>query len=81
MSRNQAIDLSSQWVQARYPITPPLGMVWQITEAETDCRHLLGKWVVTFCCSWDTDALGLPLTLILLVDTSTGIVQPMPIDV
>jgi hypothetical protein len=37
--------------------------------------ELIGKWVVSFFCSWDTDEAGMPETLHVYVDDSTGEVE------
>lgn len=34
--------------------------------------ELIGKWVVMFFCSWDTDEAGMPKTLHVFVDDVTG---------
>jgi hypothetical protein len=39
-------------------------------------RHS-GRWFVSFFCDWQTDALGLPGTLNVVVDRTTGPVRPL----
>lgn len=41
-------------------------------------RYLANKWVVSFCGSWDTDALGMPMGLQVVVDDATGQAERLP---
>ena len=39
-----------------------------------DASRLVGKWLVGFFMSWDTDAAGMPETLFVMVDDANGTV-------
>src|SRR5713101_2920043 len=94
MTREDAITRANAWVQAHFAVVPPVGFVIRfdralftrfqlengIDPAEADLQGLFGKWMISYHCSWDTDALGLPLTLHVLVDDSTGIAERLPFD-
>jgi hypothetical protein len=87
---DEAIRVAATWVWGRYPVVPPVNCALEMTEqtlgqarrhlpggsAEEAVRLLRGTWFVSFFCSWDTDALGLPQTLNVLVDKISGEVQP-----
>jgi hypothetical protein len=61
MNEQLAIEVASEWVRSRYPVVPPI-----LTPIRVD--HY---WSIAFFCSWDTDALGMPETLIVAVDDKT----------
>jgi len=42
---------------------------------------LMGKWIVSFRCSWDTDDAGLPETLHVSVDDTKGEAERTDLDV
>jgi hypothetical protein len=76
MTKEEAIARASEWVRAQYPVVPPMGLATRLTlpegvevsPAETkELQAVACKWMVSFCCSWDTDALGFPLQLHVLV--------------
>jgi hypothetical protein len=94
MIESQAIGAAKDWVRAHFPTVPPVAIALHLSRerladsginlASEDPREvelLSGKWVVTFRCSWDTDALGMPPTLIVAVDESgqvTRLDEPSP---
>ena len=89
MDESEAIILASQWVWTHYPVVPPVNLGLMFSEraiarlglhgsaeiTNHDYQKLCGKWFVSFFCSWDTDALGLPETLNVLVDSMSGEVE------
>jgi hypothetical protein len=93
MTRDEAVAIAMVYVRQRYPIVPPMGDALLITEAEygrleelslgtgtpDDRLALIGKWVIPFECSWDTDDYGMPHRLVLLVDDANRTVQQLPI--
>jgi hypothetical protein len=89
MPADDPVVLAAAWVWARFPVVPPVGAVYDFSERAVaelqrqapgqltaeEARQVQGKWFISFFCSWDTDALGLPMTLNLLVDCATGAVE------
>ena len=89
MTRAEAIKHARRWVRDRYPVVPSVAGVLDfrpaaIIKAELQLGHpfassemerFRGRWCVLFRCSWDTDALGLPLRLGVLVDDQSGAVE------
>ncbi|HET6323584.1 MAG TPA: hypothetical protein VFG04_02695 [Planctomycetaceae bacterium] len=61
MNESDAVEFATQWVRSHYPTVPPIA----------GAIHLDRHWVIYFRCSWDTDALGMPETLIVAIDGMT----------
>ena len=86
LTRDDAVTVASDWVRARYPIVPEIAWVQEFSGrtidqfeqrtgkrfSQDERRQLSNKWWVSFRCSWDTDELGMPSTLHLLIDDITG---------
>jgi hypothetical protein len=86
LTKEEAIGAAEKAVRERYSLVPPVGQAIMIPKNVIELnRGLLpeivldisrqkyaGKWLVCFHCSWDTDELGLPISLIVLVDSKTG---------
>lgn len=85
MHQDQAIALAQDWVRERYPVVPPVAAAFEITDLESPqdlpteellvLEQNLGNWFVAFFCSWDTDVLGMPEKLAVVVDRHTGDVR------
>jgi hypothetical protein len=67
VTSDDAIRLAAAWVWTRYPVVPPVNVDLVMTDSD--------KWFVSFFCSWDTDVLGMPSTLNVLVDNASGEVR------
>jgi hypothetical protein len=50
----------------KFGLSPGIGF------SQDKWERVKGKWLVSYMCSWDTDALGLSQTLHVQVDDSTG---------
>jgi hypothetical protein len=86
LTREEAVAIASEWVRARHPVVPPVARAQIFSDHEIDQlerrsgttlapgerAEATGRWSVTFACSWDTDALGMPPALHVLVDDATG---------
>jgi hypothetical protein len=86
LTREEAVALASEWVRARYPVVPPVTMAQIFADHEIDALErrtgtaftpgeradATGRWSVAFACSWDTDAQGMPSSLLVLIDDATG---------
>lgn len=82
MKRKEAVAIAESWVRERYPAVPPIADAFEIladnmitdglaVDAKQAVRQNQGNWMVFFFCSWDTDELGMPSTLIVIVDQKT----------
>ena len=92
MDLDEAISVASKWVKDRYPVVPSVARAFQITDdmfsedeltlnpdfREEDAKAVADKWFVGYFCDWDTDALGMPEYLIVLVDNNTQEVELAP---
>jgi hypothetical protein len=83
---DEAIAIASDRVRDLYAIVPPVAGVHEfvkrttprhdkqaddnVSPEERDKSHT--HWWVSFACNWDTDKLGLPVTLHVIVDDLTG---------
>jgi hypothetical protein len=89
MTARDAEILATGWVWQRFPVVPPINLVFEFSERELskvksqgmvrnieEEDEVRGKWFVSFFCSWDTDSLGMPQTLNLLVDDKNGEIHP-----
>jgi len=85
LTHDEAIAIASDWLRGRYPIVPPVAAVHESVKRTTP-RHdqhvddslypeergkSQTKWWVSFACNWDTDKLGMPVRLIVVVDDLT----------
>lgn len=87
LKQHEVIARADAWVRSRFTIVPRVASSMFFTESsrrrmretggvevpEPDWNRLSGKWLVSYACSWDTDAAGLPETLHVLVDDQTGV--------
>lgn len=86
MTEEEAISRASQWVQSHFPAVPPVASALyldqnDLQQYEAETGRQVGnrkpgqprdKWIIAYFCSWDTDAMGMPETLHVAVDDSTG---------
>ncbi len=90
LTHDEVISIACEWVRRRYPVVPPVARVLEFSEQslfqiEQACGHrfeseereqCVNQWRVNFVCSWDTDKLGLPQRISLVIDDLTGDVKP-----
>jgi len=86
LTADEAVTIASDWVRARYPVVPAAAWVQDFSDrtmdqlehglgdrfSQDERRQVLNKWWVSFACSWETDELGMPNSLHVLVDDATG---------
>src|SRR5947209_6564915 len=86
LTKEEAIAAAEKTVRERYSLVPPVGQAIMFSDEwielnrgllpeivlDISRRKYAGKWLVLFRCSWDTDQSGLPISLMLLVDSNTG---------
>jgi hypothetical protein len=70
MTKEEAIRIASDYVEAQYGTVPPVAILVDTREHNATGEHA-NKVVVAFKCSWDTDELGLPNKLVIAVDCTT----------
>jgi hypothetical protein len=86
LTHDEVIRIACDWVRSRYSVVPPVVLVLEFSEQailqlEQKCGHrlppeerarCLNKWQVSFACSRDTDVLGMPQGLHVVVDDLTS---------
>jgi hypothetical protein len=86
MTQKQAVVYANSWVRGHFSMVPQVVSARLYNdELLLLCRFSLGedppleewgrvygKWKVSYFCNWDTDILGLPETLHVLVDNVSG---------
>lgn len=86
LEREEAIEIAKQAVKDRYHHVPPVGMAFRFSDdwmhklqgqdpgpmLQEAYEQYTGKWMVYFFCSWDSDELGLPGSLMVSVDDDAG---------
>jgi hypothetical protein len=89
MTREEATACANRWVRAHFPTVPQVSStrlfndellrLYRVSSGEDppveEWKKMYGKWMVSYFCNWDTDALGLPETLHVLVDDMSGDAQ------
>lgn len=94
LTREEAAAIAARWVASHYPVVPPIVGVYQLSERSSEGREpRLGprsyledrsaapsQWMVAYLCSRETDALGMPQSLRVLVDDATGFAELDPME-
>ena len=74
------MHFTDEGVEASFPLLNRASLPRRLSYRDhpelSGTTELMGKWVVHFFCSWDTDKVGIPETLHLCVDDLTGEVEP-----
>jgi hypothetical protein len=72
---------SAMWVDQSSAEHAGLGDQWrELTSAAPGISGIAGKWTVHFFMSWDTDTLGMPETLAIMIDDADGSVTRVSPD-
>jgi hypothetical protein len=86
LTRDEVVTIASDWVATNYSVVPAVVSIQEFSDRTIDQlerqmgktfppderRGISNKWWVSFACSWETDAAGLPTSLQVLVDDVTG---------
>ncbi len=92
LTEADAIGIAEKAVRERYSVAPPVALAMLFSdELIEQGRGLMpeseyqlgkdkysGKWLVFFRCSWDTDELGLPISLMVTEDGNSGEAEVVP---
>jgi hypothetical protein len=92
LTRDEVVTIASDWVRAHYPIVPAVADVREFSDRTLDQleqragatisqekrRQISNEWCVSFACSWETDEAGMPMSLLVLVDDTTGQAELAP---